>query len=116
MKKLYSFLVALMLTISSNSFAKEFGNFIVDLEVGGMQDGWTQSGGNINSARFTGYAELDFTYKINDQFSIKLENDMREEDDNVYTLAYIHDLKLIYEINGIDLTLSGVAEDTDNDR
>ena len=116
MKRLYSLLLAMMLTISSNSLAKEFGNFIVDIEVGGMQDGWGQSGDNINSARFTGYAELDFTYKINDQFSIKLENDVREEDDDVHTLAYTHDLKLIYEINGIDLTLSGVAEDTDNDR
>ena len=116
MKRLYSLLLAMMLTISSNSLAKEFGNFIVDLEVGGMQDGWGQSGTDYNSARFTGYADLDLTYKINDQFSIKSENNVFEEEyENGHTLFYTHELKLIYEINGFDLALAGVVEDTDND-
>ena len=116
--KIKTIIASTVLLASSytTAIAKEFGNFIVDLEVGGMQDGWSQSGADHNSARFTGYAALDLTYKINDQFSIKSENDVNEEEyENGHTLFYTHALKLIYEINGFDLTLGGVVEDTDND-
>ena len=116
MKKLYSLLLAMMLTVSSNSFAKEFGNFIVDLEVGGIQDGWSQSGSNMNSARFTGYADLDFRYKFNDQFSIFQENAVNEESDDFHTLVYSHGLKLQYDNNVIDLSFGGAVTDTDNDQ
>ena len=115
MKKLYSLLLAMMLTVSSNSFAKEFGNFIVDLEVGGIQDGWGQSGTNYNSARFTGYADLDFRYKFNDQFSIFQENSVNEESDNFHTLLYSHGLKLQYDNNVIDLSFGWAVTDTDKD-
>ena len=116
MKKLYSLLVAMMLTISSNSFAKEFGNFIVDVEVGGIHDAWDQAGTDINSARFGGYAELNFTYKFNDQFSILQENSVVEGTDDYATLAYGHTLKLQYAINGFDLSIGGSVTDTDNDQ
>lgn len=116
MKKLYSLLAAMMLTISSNSFAKEFGNFIVDVEVGGIQDGWSQLGSDLNSARFTGYANLDFTYKFNDQFSILQENSVNEESDDVHTLVYSHSAKLQYANNGLDLSFGGSVLDTDKDR
>ena len=115
MKKLYSLLLAMMLTISSNSLAKEFGNFIVDLEVGGIQDGWDQAGTNYNSARFTGYADLDLRYKFNDQFSIFQENSVNEEEDQNHTLVYSHGLKLQYDNNVIDLSFGGAVLDTDKD-
>ena len=116
MKKILTLIVASMLALSSQSFAKEFGNFIVDVEVGGLQDGWDQSGSNLNSARFTGYADLDIRYKFNDQFSIFQENSVNEENDDFHTLYYTHALKLQYENNGIDLSIGGVVTDTDDDQ
>ena len=70
--KIKTIIASTVLLASSytTAIAKDFGNFSVDVEVGGIQDGWTQDGSDNNSARFMGYATLDIGYKFNDQISI----------------------------------------------
>ena len=116
--KIKTIIASTVLLASSytTAIAKDFGNYSVDVEVGGIQDGWTQDGSDLNSARFTGYATLDIGYKFNDQISILLENSVNEEQDDIHTLVYSHQLTLTYENNGLDLNVGGVVTDTDNDR
>ena len=116
--KIKTIIASTVLLASSytTAIAKDFGNYSVDVEVGGIKDGWTQDGSNLNSARFVGYASLDIGYKFNDQISILLENSVNEEQDDVYTLYYGHKLTLTYENNGFDLNVGGFVSDTDKDR
>ena len=116
--KIKTIIASTVLLASSytTAIAKDFGNFSVDVEVGGIQDGWTQDGSDNNSARFMGYATLDIGYKFNDQISILLENSVNEEQDDIHTLVYSHQLTLTYENNGLDLNVGGVVTDTDKDR
>ena len=116
--KIKTIIASTVLLASSytTAIAKDFGNFSVDVEVGGIQDGWTQDGSDNNSARFMGYATLDIGYKFNDQISILLENSVNEEEDDIHTLVYGHELSLTYEINGFDLNVGASVSDTDNDR
>ena len=116
--KIKTIIASTVLLASSytTAIAKDFGNFSVDVEVGGIQDGWGQAGSDLNSARFTGYANLDLGYKFNDQFSILLENSVNEEEDDIHTLVYFHNLNLTYQVNGFDLNLGGSVLDTDKDR
>ena len=59
--KIKTIIASTVLLASSytTAIAKDFGNFSVDVEVAGAQDGWTQDGSDLNSARFTGYATLN---------------------------------------------------------
>jgi hypothetical protein len=116
--KLKTIIASSLLLASSytTAIAKDFGNFSVDVEIGGAQDGWNQVGSDLNSARFTGYALLDIGYKFNDQISILLENAVVEVDDGVHTKLYTHDLTLTYEVNGFDLNVGASVTDTDEDR
>ena len=117
MKKILTLIVASMLALSSQSFAKDFGNYSVDIEVGGAYDAWDPSTGeNLNSSRFAGYLNLDLGYRFNDNFSILSENAVVEVEDDVHTLDYSTTLTLTYEINDFDFNIGGSATDTDNDR
>jgi hypothetical protein len=40
MKKILTLIVASMLALSSQSFAKDFGNYKIDAELGYAMDGW----------------------------------------------------------------------------
>lgn len=115
MKKILTLIVASMLALSSQSFAKDFGNYYADLEIRGTQDSWSAAGTNENGTRFMGSAELNFGYKINDSFSIELDNTVNEWDDDNATLFYVHELRLKYETSGFDFNVGGSVEDTDKD-
>jgi hypothetical protein len=115
MKKILTLIVASMLALSSQSFAKDFGDYFVDFELRGTQDSWSAAGTNENGTRFMGSAELNFGYKINDSFSIELENTVNEWQDNNATLFYSHTISLKYETSGFDFSVGGSVEDTDKD-
>ncbi len=116
--KLKAIIASSLLLASSYTVAtaKDFGNFSVDVEIGGVQDGWAQSGSDLNSARFTGYASLDLEYRFNDQFSILSENSVVEEEDSVHTKFYDYKLSAIYKTNGFDFNFGGKVNDSDNNR
>jgi hypothetical protein len=120
MKKILTLIVASMLTLSSQSFAKDFGDYKIDAELGYAMDGWTQAGSDLNSARPVGYASLDIEKTYNDTFRILLENAMVEIEDDTrsdgsYSIAYSHRLTASYLINGWDIGIYGQIEDKNED-
>ena len=104
-----------MLALSSQSFAKDFGNYSVDLEVGGSANSWDSSGSDNNSARFAGYADLDLVYRFNDAFSVTLENGVIEEEDENHDLAYSFEWYVTYQLNNFDINPGVFFSDTNND-
>jgi len=116
MKKILMLIVASILALSSQSFAKDFGDYKIDAELGYAMDGWTQDGSNLNSARPVGYASLDIEKTYNDAFRFLLENTAVEVEDDTtsdgsHSLAYIHRLTASYLINGWDVGVYGEVND-----
>ena len=116
MKKILTLIVASMLALSSQSFAKDFGNYYVDLEIRGTQDSWSAAGTNENGTRFMGSAELTLGYNINDNLTVQLENIAYEAEDDIHTLVYEHELALKYKMQAFDFVVAGAVSDTDEDR
>ena len=120
MKKILTLIVASMLALSSQSFAKDFGDYKIDAELGYAMDGVTASGSDLNSARPVGYASLDIEKTYNDTFRILLENSMVEIEDDTrsdgsYSITYAHRLTASYLINGWDIGIYGEIEDKNED-
>jgi hypothetical protein len=120
MKKILTLIVASMLALSSQSFAKDFGDYKIDAELGYAMDGWTAGGTDLNSARPVGYASLDIEKTYNDTFRILLENSMVEIEDDTrsdgsYSITYGHRLTASYLINGWDIGIYGEVEDKNED-
>ena len=120
MKKILTLIVASMLALSSQSFAKDFGDYKIDAELGYAMDGVTASGSDLNSARPVGYASLDIEKTYNDTFRILLENSMVEIEDDTrsdgsYSIGYAHRLTASYLINGWDIGIYGKIEDKNED-
>ena len=116
MKKILTLIVASMLALSSQSFAKDFGDYKIDAELGYAMDGWTQDGSDLNSARPVGYASLDIEKTYNDTFRFLLENSAVEVEDDTtsdgsHSLNYAHRLTASYLINGWDIGVYGEVND-----
>ena len=120
MKKILTLIVASMLALSSQSFAKDFGEYKIDAELGYAMHGWNAAGTDLNSARPVGYASLDIEKTYNDTFRILLENSMVEIEDDTrsdgsYSITYAHRLTASYLINGWDIGIYGEIEDKNED-
>lgn len=118
MKKILTLIVASMLALSSQSFAKDLGNGIkLDLEAGYAMDGWSANGSDLNSARGAAYLTADIEKNINDQFRIVLENSFFELDDidttdgASYSYGHEHKLTVSYLVDNFDIGVFGLVED-----
>ena len=117
MKKILTLIVASMLALSSQSFAKDFGDYKIDAELGYSMDGWDNGGTDVNSARPIGYGNLDIEYNGLENFRFLLENSVSEiEDDTTsdgsHSLTYTHKLTATYLVNDFDLGIFGSVEDS----
>ena len=119
MKKILTLIVASMLALSSQSFAKDFGDYKIDAELGYSMDGWTAAGTDMNSARPVAYANLDIEYNGIENFRFLLENSVSEiEDDTTsdgsHSMEYGHRLTATYFINDFDLGIFGEVSDSND--
>ena len=119
MKKILTLIVASMITLSSQSFAKDFGDYKIDAELGYSMDGWTAGGTDMNSARPIGYADLDIEYNGIENFRFLLESSASEVEDDTpsdgqHSMEYTSRLTATYFINDFDLGIFGEVSDTND--